>query len=99
MTPYLIRVALPETVTSVSSPPTPVPPVPSPDDHRQSFRCSCLVKYYEARLTGLDHLPAIRETARLLRQACHPWSSLDVVTLEINQALGRRPGRPRRSQP
>jgi len=99
MTSYHLRVALLEPVTSVSCPPALAPPVPTPDNHRESFRCACLVKYFDARLAGLDHVSALREATRSFRLAGHPWGFYDLVAKEVNQALGRRPGRSRRGQP
>ena len=98
MISYRVSVTLYPICHSVSSPTAPQPPTPDPAEHRESFRCSCLIKYYDARLSGLDHLQAIREASRLLRLAEHPWHSFDVVAHEINLALGRRPGRPRSSR-
>lgn len=99
MTSFSLRVALWPSFCSVTCPPPPVPPVPSAEDHRESFRVRCLVLYHEARLSGHEHDAAIREVSRLLKLAGHPWSARHVVALEINAALGRRPGRARRGEP
>jgi len=98
MISYSVVVCLPPSFCTLSHPPAPRFPVPAPEDHQAAFRLSCLVKYHDARLSGLDHIPAIREVARLLRLAGHPWAYFDIVGREINQALGRRPGRPLRSK-
>lgn len=97
MITYSLKVSLQPSYCNTSCPPPPAPPVPSPENHIESFRCSCLVKYHEARLAGLDHVPAIREASRLLKLAGHPWHYVDLVAHEINHALGRRPGRRRAS--
>lgn len=96
---FTLRVAVCPFFSSVSCPPPPVPPQPSPDDHRQFFRVRCLALYHEARLAGLAHDAAIGEASRLLKLSGHPWHQRHVVSVEINEALGRRPGRTRRGQP
>ncbi len=96
MASYQLRIALSPVVTSVSSPPAPVPAAPPVADQRESFRVRCLVLYHEARLGGADHKASIKEAARLLKLSGHPWSASHVVAVEINAALGRRPGRKRR---
>lgn len=96
---FTLRVTLWPSFCSISSPPAPVPPAPSPEDHRESYRVRCLVLYHEARIGGLDHNQSLREVARLLKLSGHPWSAPHVVAKEINEALGRRPGRTRRGTP
>lgn len=96
MTSYHLCVTLRPSVCTVSCLPPPTPIVPSPEDHRASFRERCLVLYHEARIGGFDHRQSIREASRLLKLAGHPWSAGHVVAMEINQALGRRAGRSRR---
>jgi hypothetical protein len=98
MSAFSLWVTVHPVVTSVSCPPAPGPPVPSPDDHRNAYRIRCLVLYHEARLAGLDHQAAIKEASRLLKLGGHPWHYRHVVEMEINAALGRRPGRVRRGR-
>lgn len=95
MTSYSIKVAISPSYRSISAPVPSSPPASSLETLHESFRCNCLVKYHHARLNGLDHLPAIKEASRLLRLSGHPWGHFDLVAKEINQALGRRPGRSR----
>ena len=95
MSSYFIDVSLPPVFTDVSRS---VQPSPPPVDNHAVFRSICLTRYQVARDQGLDHLQAVRSVSRSLRAAAHPWSTFDVVLLEINNALGRRRGRPSKSE-
>jgi len=73
---YSLRVALHPFHCNTSCAPPSKPPPPEPEHHNESFRCSCLVKYCDARLAGRDHSSAVREVSRLLKLAGHPWHYL-----------------------
>lgn len=75
-----------------------VEPGPPPVDNHAVFRSPCLTHYQLARDSGMDHIQAVRSVSRSLRAAAHPWSTFDVVLLEINSARGRRRGRPSKSE-
>lgn len=83
MTYYVLRVALPRNVQSVSLPASPLPP---PPDHHAEYR-SAVLRHYNAAITeGLSHPDALKRTSQALKLAGHPWHYFEQVRSEIHKA-------------